>query len=80
MDNKFDNFPVHLNNLKLNLMTAKEFREAQEEIWEWIDEAEMLDDENSPHIDIIDEARRIMGEIINERVDRHSDEKGRTPE
>ena len=80
MTKNFSNFPDHFNKLELNLMTAKELRESQEEIWRWIDEAEMLDDEEAPDIENIDKARKIMGEIISERVDRHSDEKGRSPE
>ena len=55
-------------------MTARELRETLEELWEWIAEAEMAPENIAPNDELIDEIRQLMGTVIEERVDRHSDE------
>ncbi len=55
-------------------MNAKELRLAQEELWEWISNAESASYEDAPDDDLLDQARDALNEIIAERRNLHSDE------
>ena len=58
----------------LSALTAKQLREAQEELWEWIQAAESTSLEDAPDDDLIETAREKLVEVIAERRDLHSDE------
>ncbi|MQG87470.1 MAG: hypothetical protein FI699_01185 [SAR202 cluster bacterium] len=66
--------PPHYPLLNAKMMTARELRETLEELWEWIAEAEMAPENIAPSDELIHEIRQLMGTVIEERVDRHSDE------
>ena len=55
-------------------MNAKELRLAQEELWEWISNAESASYDDAPDDDLLDQARDALNEIIAERRSLHSDE------
>lgn len=57
-----------------SLMNAKELRLAQEELWEWISNAESASYDDAPDDDLLDQARDALNEIIAERRSLHSDE------
>ena len=61
-------------------MPAKELRETLEDLWAWVHEAEMAPEDIAPPDELIFEVRQQMGSIISERVERHSDETGRSAE
>jgi hypothetical protein len=56
------------------MMSARELRETLEDLWEWVHEAEMAPEDIAPDDDLIQDVRTQMGTVIEERVDRHSDE------
>jgi len=58
----------------LSALTAKQLREAQEELWEWIQAAESTSLEDAPDDELIETAREKLVEVIAERRDLHSDE------
>ena len=58
----------------LSALTAKQLREAQEELWEWIQAAESTSLEDAPDDDLLETAREKLVEVIAERRDLHSDE------
>ncbi len=62
------------------MMTARELRETLEDLWEWVHEAEMAPEHVAPPDQLIQDVRHQMSTIIKERVDRHSDEPGRSAE
>ncbi|MDA1278950.1 MAG: hypothetical protein O3B95_02775 [Chloroflexi bacterium] len=62
------------------MMTARELREALEDLWEWVDRAESVHEDQAPPIRLIEDVRTLMRSIITERVERHSEEPGRTAE
>lgn len=72
--------PPHYPLLNTQMMTARELRETLEDLWEWVHEAEMAPEGIAPSDQLIQEVRQQMGVIIEERVDRHSDEPGRSAE
>ncbi len=72
--------PPHYPLLNTRMMTARELREILEDLWQWVHEAEMAHEDIAPDDQLILEIRQQMGVIISERVERHSDETGRTAE
>ena len=58
----------------LSALTAKQLREAQEELWEWIQAAESTSLEDAPDDELLEAAREKLVEVIAERRDLHSDE------
>jgi hypothetical protein len=56
------------------MMSARELRETLEDLWEWVHEAEMAPEDIAPTDELIQDVRNQMGTVIEERVDRHSDE------
>ncbi len=72
--------PPHYPLLNTQMMTARELRETLEDLWQWVHEAEMAHEDIAPDDQLILEIRQQMGVIISERVERHSDETGRTAE
>jgi hypothetical protein len=56
------------------MMSARELRETLEDLWEWVHEAEMASEDIAPTDELIQDVRNQMGTVIEERVDRHSDE------
>lgn len=73
-DNRFPPPPA-FSSLNPQMMTAKELRETQEILWEWVDKAETSVAEIAPSDQQISEVRQLMNTIIAERVERHSDER-----
>ncbi len=61
-------------NLDYAVMTAKELRLAQEEVWSWIELAESAPLDDAPDDALIEIARDALGEIIAERRALHGDE------
>ena len=57
-----------------SLMNAKELRLAQEELWEWISNAESASYDDAPDDNLVDQARDALNEIIAERRTLHGDE------
>jgi hypothetical protein len=72
--------PPHYPFLNTQMMTARELRETLEDLWEWVNEAEMAPEDVAPPDALIQEIRQQMAVIIEERVERHSDEPGRSAE
>lgn len=72
--------PPHYPLLNTRMMTARELRETLEDLWQWVHEAEMAHEDIAPDDQLILEIRQQMAVIISERVERHSDETGRTAE
>jgi hypothetical protein len=72
--------PPHYPLINTQMMTARELRETLEDLWAWVHEAEMAPDSKAPDDQLILEVRQQMRIIISERVERHSDETGRTAE
>lgn len=72
--------PPHYPLINTQMMTARELRETLEDLWDWVHEAEMAPEAIAPDDQLILEVRQQMGIIISERVERHSDEMGRTAE
>ncbi len=62
------------------MMSARELRETLEDLWDWVHEAEMAHEDIAPSDNLIQEIRQQMGKIIEERVERHSEEIGRSAE
>jgi hypothetical protein len=69
-------FPAPPDSINANFaeMNARELRRAQEEIWEWLSEAEAAPFDKAPDDDSIQDARDALNEIIEERRNLHSDE------
>ena len=72
--------PPHYPLVNTRMMTARELRETLEDLWQWVHEAEMAHEDIAPDDQLILEIRQQMAVIISERVERHSDETGRTAE
>ncbi len=72
--------PPHYPFLNTQMMTARELRETLDDLWEWVHDAEMAHEDIAPPDLLIQEVRQQMGVIIEERVERHSDEPGRSAE
>ena len=72
--------PPHYPLLNIRMMTARELRETLEDLWQWVHEAEMAHEDIAPDDQLILEIRQQMAVIISDRVERHSDETGRTAE
>jgi hypothetical protein len=72
--------PPHYPLINTQMMTARELRETLEDLWGWVHDAEMAHEDVAPDDQLILEIRQQMGVIISERVERHSDEVGRTAE
>jgi len=66
--------------LDTQMMTARELRETLDDLWAWVNEAEMAPESMAPDDQLIMEVRQLMRVIISERVERHSEETGRTAE
>ena len=75
-------FPAPPNywDIETQMMTARELREALEDLWDWVDRAESVHEDDAPSIELIHDVRGLMRTIIVERVERHSDERGRSAE
>ena len=58
----------------LSQLTAKQLREAQEELWAWIQSAEERGSEDPADDELIDAVREKLMAVIAERRDLHSDE------
>ena len=72
--------PPDIGDIDTQMMTARELREVLDEIWAWVHEAEMAHEADAPPDRQIQELRQLMARIISERVERHSDEPGRSAE
>ncbi len=72
--------PPDYQGIDTQMMTARELREVLDEIWVWVHKAEMASESDAPSDQLIQELRQLMGTIIAERVERHSDEPGRSAE
>jgi len=72
--------PPHYPLINTQMMTAKELRETLEDLWGWVHDAEMAHEDVAPDDQLILEVRQQMGVIISERVERHSEEVGRSAE
>ena len=72
--------PPDYTGLDTRMMTARELREALDDLWEWVHRAEMALELDAPSDQLIQEIRQLMARIISERVERHSDEPGRSAE
>ena len=72
--------PPHYPLINTQMMTAKELRVTLEDLWDWVHDAEMAHEDVAPGDQLILEVRQQMGVIISERVERHSDEVGRSAE
>jgi hypothetical protein len=72
--------PPHYPLINTQMMTARELRETLEDLWAWVHEAEMAPESIAPDDQLILEVRQQMRVIISERVERHSEETGRTAE
>lgn len=72
--------PPDIGGIDTRMMTARELREALESLWTWVDKAESVHETNAPPDQLIQDVRGVMQAIITERVERHSDEPGRSAE
>lgn len=72
--------PPDFGEIDTRMMTARELREVLNEIWAWVHQAEMAHEADAPSEHLIQELRQLMATIIAERVERHSDESGRSAE
>jgi len=72
--------PPHYPLINTQMMTARELRETLDDLWAWVHEAEMAPESIAPDDQLILDVRHQMRVIISERVERHSDETGRTAE
>ena len=72
--------PPHYPLINTQMMTARELRETLEDLWDWVHDAEMAPESKAPDDQLILEVRQQMGVIISERVERHSEETGRSAE
>ncbi|MAZ13931.1 MAG: hypothetical protein CL754_02140 [Chloroflexi bacterium] len=72
--------PPDFGEIDARMMTARELREVLNEIWAWVHRAEMAHEADAPSELLIQELRELMATIIAERVERHSDESGRSAE
>ena len=72
--------PPDIGEIDTTMMTARELREVLDEIWAWVHDAEMAHEADAPPDHQIQELRQLMATIISERVERHSDEPGRSAE
>lgn len=55
-------------------LPAKELRQAQEQLWEWLQAAETAALDDAPDDELVDAARAQLNAIIRERRDLHDDE------
>ena len=55
-------------------MSAGELRVALEQLWEWLEEAQMAPLADAPDDEVVEAVEAKMVEITQERRDRHSDE------
>ena len=72
--------PPNIGEIDTQMMTARELREVLDEIWAWVHDAEMAHETDAPSDHQIQELRQLMAKIVSERVERHSDEPGRSAE
>ena len=66
--------PPNSLTAELSTLTAKQLREAQEELWEWIQAAESASLEDAPDDEVLEAAREKLVAVIAERRELHSDE------
>ena len=66
--------PPDINSMDPASMSAGELRVALEQLWEWLEEAQMAPLADAPDDEIVEAVEAKMVEIIQERRDRHSDE------
>ena len=66
--------PPESLTVDLSALTAKQLREAQEELWEWIQTAESASFADAPDDELLEAARDKLVAVIAERRDLHSDE------
>ena len=67
-------------DIETHMMTARELREALEDLWDWVDRAEAVHEDEAPPGQLVQDVRNLMRTIIIERVERHADESGRSAE
>ena len=72
--------PPSYPDMDTMMMTARELRETLEDIWAWVDKAEMAHESIAPSQQVVQEMRGLMRLLINERLERHADEPGRSAE
>ena len=66
--------PPDIDALDPTLMSAGELRVALEELWEWLEQAQMAPLADAPDDELFESVEAKMVEITRERRDRHSDE------
>ncbi|MBP38790.1 MAG: hypothetical protein QF676_00650 [Dehalococcoidia bacterium] len=72
--------PPHYPLINTQMMTARELRETLDDLWDWVHDAEMVHEDVAPPDNLIQDVRHQMATIIEERVERHSDETSRGTE
>ena len=72
--------PPDFGEIDARMMPARDLREGLNEIWAWVHRAEMAHEADAPSEHLVQELRELMATIIAERVERHSDESGRSAE
>ncbi len=66
--------PPDIEAMDPSMMSAAELRVALEELWEWLEQAQMASLADAPDDDVFEAVESMMVEITRERRDRHSDE------
>ena len=66
--------PPDIDAMDPALMSAGELRVALEELWEWLEQAQMAPLAEAPDDELFEAVEAKMVEITRERRDRHSDE------
>ena len=66
--------PPDIASMDPALMSAGELRVALEELWEWLEQAQMAPLAEAPEDELFEAVEAKMVEITRERRDRHSDE------
>ena len=66
--------PPDIDAMDPSMMSAAELRVALEELWEWLEKAQMASLADAPDDDVFEAVEAMMVEITRERRDRHSDE------
>ena len=66
--------PPDVDAMDPSMMNATELRVALEELWEWLEQAQMAPLADAPDDETFEAVEAKMVEITRERRDRHSDE------
>ena len=67
--------PPDIDAMDPALMSAGELRVALEDLWEWMEQAQMAPLAEAPDDELFEAVEAKMVEITRERRDRHSDER-----